>query len=451
MKFKIKQEHILEIKKIGINGEGIGYIEKMPFFVYHTIPGEIVKVEITEVFENRVEAKLIEIVKKSDDRVEITNMDLQLSGAFEFQHIKYDRQVKLKRDLIIQALQRYYKKDLKYQIIKKTVKMDNPFNYRNKVSLPIRKIKGSNKFGFYERGTNNFIEGAISKVHDENINSIIITLEKLINKYRFDAYINKDKSGYLKSVVIRRTLYKNEVQISFLLMRKFENINLLITDLINNHPNIKSVYQYFTNNYKEQIFFTSKYQKLYGEDFITENMNNYNFYLYPESFFQINTVMAEKFYQKIVEYAKPNKEDIVIDAYSGIGMVSIYISKYVKKVYAIDNDFKSHEGAKLSVKNNNLENIKIIKKDFYQGLLLLENTKIDLMIFDPPRTGLGEKVIGEILKYLPKKIVYGSCNPSTLAKDLKLLEKHYDLVEITPFDMFPYTTHIESISLLVLK
>ncbi|CCV64622.1 23S rRNA (Uracil-5-)-methyltransferase RumA [Alteracholeplasma palmae J233] len=450
-KLKLNDVITIEIKKTGINGEGIGYYEKLAVFVDDTLPGEIVDVKITEIYDTRIVGQIEDIKVKSPDRLEVLYPDYALCGAYGMQHVTYKKALELKRDVIVNALNRYVKQKIKYSLIKPTVGMEEPFGYRNKVSLPIRKIGGLNKVGLYKTGGTEFIPVNDTPVQHPKINEMLQYLETLLDEYKFDAYIQKEKSGYIKSIVMRRSYSTGETQLSFLLMKKYDKISEVVSKLVEKYPEIVSVFAYYTDNYKEQIFFTTQYEKIFGKDTINEKMNNQTFSLYPEAFWQLNTQMADKFYSKMVELAKPTKEDIVIDAYAGIAPVSHYFYKEVEKVYAIEVDQRSIQSAKLSLKRNNIKNVDIMQSDFFKALKQLGDKKIDIIVFDPPRTGLGYQTIKEVLKFMPRKIVYGSCNPSTLAKDLEELLKYYDLKEIVPMDMFPYTPLVESVTLLELK
>ena len=441
----------IEIKKLGINGEGIGYYHKKAVFVVDVLPGEVVKVEILQNLDQMIYANLVEVIVASKDRLPIEYPHQQKTGAFALQHIPYNLQIKLKRDMLINAFNRYVETKIPYSIIRGMVPSDNIYAYRNKVSLPVRKIGGKNKFGLYEKNSNIFVPINDAKTQDVKINELLEKIENLLDKHRFDGYIQKEHSGYIKSVVIRRTTNNKEIQISFLLMKKYPDMHNFIKELISLSDEIKSVYAFYTDNYKEQVFFTSKYEILYGSKTITETLNNQTFDLYPESFFQLNTPQAHKLYQAMKKLGHLSKDSVAIDAYAGSAVVSHYISNDVKKVYAIEKESKSVQSAKESLEINNIHNVEVLQMDFKDALKKLKNETIDVMFFDPPRTGLGRDTVEEVIKFKPKKIVYTSCNPSTLAKDLNELTKLYKVIEVLPFDMFPFTPHVETITLLSLK
>lgn len=450
---QLKIDDVIEvlIKKIGINGEGIGYYHKLAVFVDNALPDEVVDVKIKEIFPTRIVAEIVNIKVSSPDRLEVKYPLYESCGAYNMQHLTYKRSLQLKRDILINSLNHYLEEKIVYSKIKQTIGMDEPLGYRNKVSLPARKIDGKNKFGLYAKGGNEFVPVNDTPVQHPRINEMIQALEVLMDTYKFHAYIQKDKSGYVKSVVIRRSDTTGETQVSFLLMEKFADILIVSEKLVEQFPEIVSVFAFYTNEYKDQVFFSKDYEKILGKATINEKINGQTFSLYPESFFQLNTKMADIFYHKMKVLANLKTEDVVIDAYAGIAPISHYIAADVKKVFAIEIDQKSVQSAILSLKRNNITNVTVIQSDFTKALKNLEIDTVDAMFFDPPRTGLGYDTIKQVLKYKPKKLIYGSCNPSTLAKDLAILLQTYELKEIIPLDMFPYTPLVESISLLVLK
>lgn len=450
-KINIGDQFEIEIKKLGINGEGIGYVDKQAFFVDDTIPEEICLVKVTEVYDKRIVASLVSLIKESPYRKKIEFPLQQACGAYQMQHLDYHQSLVYKRDMIIHSLSRYVTTKVFYKQVVPMIGMADPYHYRNKVSLPARKLQGKNVFGLYLPNSVEFVEIHNCVVHHQAINDVLNVISNLMDQFKFDAYIQKEKSGYVKSVTIRRGHFTGEIQVSFMLMRPFDKIADFVNKLTSEVSDIKSVHAFYTDDYKTQTFFSLNQQKLFGKETINERMNGQVFSLYPESFFQLNSVQAHVFYQKMVELADLHQDEIAIDAYAGSAPISHYISKHVKQVYAIEIEPKSVKSANLSLKRNKIDNVKVIQSDFGKSLKHLDEKQIDVMFFDPPRGGLGYQTIKEIIKYLPKKIIYGSCNPSTLAKDLEDLLKYYQLDVIVPIDMFPFTPKVESITRLTLK
>ncbi len=451
MQQKIKVNDLIEvdIKRMGINGEGIGYFERLAIFIDQALPGEKVLAKISEVYPNRAEAKVVETIKKSPNRVVPFCPVYDSCGGCQVQHYEYSAMLEQKKDILVKALDRYVK-SYDANIVKNTIGMDQPQNYRNKASLPFKKIGGKNRFGMYARNSNAFVPITDCGVQHLKINQIFNTITMLMDKHQINAYDAKTRRGEISHAVVRITENLNEVQVSFIVPKIVNNIKLIVDELVTTHPEIVSVYDVINPEIK-QSFFTNKTKLLYGKEMIDEELGGYKFSLKPDAFFQLNTSQAHKFYNEMRRLADIKPNDVVIDAYAGIAPISHYIGSDAKHVYAIEINKDAVKSARQSLKQNNIHNVTVLQEDFSQALKNLNEHQFDVMLFDPPRTGLGEVAIENILKYKPKKLVYGSCNPSTLAKDLSTLLKYYNLKTIVPIDMFPYTSLVESISLLVLK
>ncbi|PKK93466.1 MAG: 23S rRNA (uracil(1939)-C(5))-methyltransferase RlmD [Tenericutes bacterium HGW-Tenericutes-6] len=441
----------LKIKRMGINGEGIGYYQKLAIFVDYALPDEDVKVEITNIYENRAEGKIVDVITPHQDRVEPFCKIYYECGGCQTQHVSYENTLLMKRDLILQAFDRYISPKVKLSTVKETIGADDPTFYRNKASLPVQKIKNKNYVGMYRKNSNHFVKLESCPIQHKLINHILKTIIDLMDEMGVDGYNQKLRRGYVRSLVVRVSEHFNEAQVSFIMLRKSNRLEELVKKLIIKEPKIVSVYEVMNADLKKPGYFTEDIKKLYGKDTIIEKLHGFDFVLKPEAFFQLNTEQADKFYLEMKRLANLKPHEIAIDAYAGTAPVSHYIYQEAKHVYAIEIDEMSVESARVSLKENNITNVTVLKNDFKKALVSLKDKKIDVMFFDPPRTGLGEDTIDVILKFMPKRIIYGSCNPSTLAKDLNTLLKHYDLVETVPLDMFPYTSLVESVSLLELK
>jgi len=453
MEQTINIEDILEldIKRMGINGEGIGYHNKLAIFVDYALPSEKVEVKITEVYHNRAVGELIKVIEENPKRVEPFCPVYESCGGCQLQHLDYRETLKQKRDIIVKAFERYAGMYIQPNKIKKCIGASNPMFYRNKASLPVQKIKLNNHFGMYAKNSNQFIKIETCPVQHPLINQVLKTIVHLMDEVGVHAMDYKTKRGYVRSLVVRVAEDTHEVQVSFIMMQKSNRLALLVEKLIEREPSVVSVFQVMNIDMKKPGYFTEDMTLLYGKETIEETLRDHTYLLKPEAFFQLNTQQADKFYMEMKRLAKLEKHEIAIDAYAGIAPVSHYVHEDTKLVYAIEMDEASCESAKLSLKRNNIENVVVLQSDFKRALSGLKEKKIDVMLFDPPRTGLGEETIDLILKFMPSRLVYGSCNPSTLAKDLNVLLRSYDLIETVPLDMFPYTSLVESISLLTLK
>ncbi|MFA7589544.1 MAG: 23S rRNA (uracil(1939)-C(5))-methyltransferase RlmD [Acholeplasmataceae bacterium] len=450
-KVKIGDKIRLRIKRMGINGEGISYYQKTAVFVDFALPNEEVEAIITNVKDNYLIGEIDKLLVKSKDRVTPFCPVYEHCGGCQTQHLAYDAALTEKRSIILQALTRYVGQSIDHKIIKRTIGASEPMNYRNKAILPIRKSGNKTRFGMFRRNSNEFVPIESCPIQNETINQLFKKTVRLIDKHKIAAYNPKTKTGNIRFLAIRISENKKEVQVSFIMFKKHNGLDDLIRDLVAGSKEIVSVMEVINNNVNSNRFFTNKTTLKYGKPYITESLNEQEFCLKPDAFFQLNTKQADKFYLEMKRLANLNKSDIAVDAYAGIAPVSHYIANDCKYVYAIEENKDACESAKLSLVKNGISNVEIMHCSFNQGLRKLGKLKIDVMFFDPPRTGLGLETINQILVFKPKRLIYGSCNPSTLAKDLDLLLKSYDLIELVPIDMFPFTSLVESISLLELK
>ncbi len=449
----MKQGDLLDvdIKRMGINGEGIAYYQKLAIFIDQAIPGEEVKVKIDEVYDNRATATIEEIIKASLERVNPFCPVYETCGGCQTQHIDYKAMLNYKRDIILKSFDRYAGLKISQKRIKPTLGAENPDHYRNKASLPVQSYKGKNTIGMYARQSNRFIPIDECPVQHKDVNRILKRIIKLMNEMDIPAYDPKYKKGYIRHLIVRVGENSKEAQVSFIMLKKSNRIEELTQKLIELEPTIVSVYEVINPDLKKIGFFSEDMRLIHGKETIKEELHGHEYHLKPEAFFQLNTKQADVFYQEMKRLADLKPHEIAIDAYAGVAPVSHYIYQDAKHVYAVELDEAACESAKISLEKNNIKNVTVLQSDFKRALSGLKEKKIDVMFFDPPRVGLGEETIELILKFKPSRLIYGSCNPSTLAKDLNTLLKDYDLVETVPIDMFPYTSLVESVSLLKIK
>ncbi len=448
---KVNDKLDLEIKRMGINGEGIAYYQKLAIFIDQAIPGELIEASIDEVYDNRALAHIESIKQPSVDRKTPFCPVYETCGGCQTQHINYEAMLHHKRDILLKSFDRYAGLKITEKKVKPTIGAKNPEHYRNKASLPIQYIKGKNRFGMYAKNSNQFIPIDGCPVQHDVINKVLRKITSLMDTFGIQAYDPKTKQGYVRHLVVRIAEHTGEVQVSFIMLKKSNRLDDLTKKLIELEPEIVSVYEVMNEDMRKMGFFTEQKRLVYGKETITETLNGHAYILKPEAFFQLNTTQADLFYHEMKRLAQLKPHEVAIDAYAGIAPVSHYIHDQAKKVYAIEMDASACESARLSLEKNGIKNVTVLQSDFKRALSGLKEKKIDVMFFDPPRVGLGDDTIELILQFKPKRLIYGSCNPSTLAKDLNALLAHYDLVETVPIDMFPYTSLVESVSLLTLK
>ncbi len=445
----IKENDIIniDIRKLGINGEGIGYYQKLAIFVDYALPLENVDVRITRVYDNRAHGKIVKINNKSEFRETPFCPIYEKCGGCQLQHLKYSQTLIEKRQLILDSFDRYIDFRVPREHVKDTMGADNPKYYRNKASLPVENKK-RNEIGMYQANSHKFVAVDECPVQSKDINRILKTILRLMHTYKVDGFDPKFNKGYIKSLVVRVSNDIKEAQVSFILFNDSKYLPQLVEQLIKEEKIIKSVFKVISKPTKKNPFFSDKPIKLYGKDTIKAKLDEFIFDLKPDAFFQLNSNQAHKFYIKMKALANLKKHEVAIDAYAGVAPVSHYIASDCHKVYAIEADESACDSARVSLKENGIDNVVVLQSDFNRALNGLKETQIDVMFFDPPRTGLGKETIDLILKFKPNRLIYGSCNPSTLAKDLSVLLNEYTLIETTPIDMFPYTSLVESVSLL---
>ena len=384
-------------------GQGITRIDNKITFVSKTVSGDIINLEIIKSHKNYNEAKLLKIVKPSPDRIEYKCPYYNKCGGCNIANLEYTNQLKYKKEKVINIFKKYNKIDINPTIIAS----DEILHYRNKITLQYNE-----KLGLYEEKTHNIIEIQECLLMPQKVNDII----KLLNKYNYNTSLQK--------IVIR--IINNQVM-----------INIIAKDI----P--KSLIE-ILKNLDVSVYHNSKY--ISGNKVLIETLNNYKFSILPDSFFQINKKQTINLYNQIVEYANPQKEDKVLDLYCGVGTIGIYLSKYCKEVLGIEINKSSIENANINKKLNNVENISFIEADVSKVLSM--KYKADIIIVDPPRSGLDKNTIETLIKINPKKIVYVSCDPITLSRDINLLKNNYILKDIKLYDMFPETYHVESVCML---
>lgn len=433
----------LEIKKMGINGEGIAYYNRKIVFVDNALPKEKVKVEIVEETDRFIKADLKEIIVKSPFRCTPKCEKFDECGGCNLQHLKYEEQLYIKRELVIEALEKYSGLNPRKFEIKKTIGMSNPYNYRNKVSAPVKDLNGC-AWGMYKPNTNHLVILHDCLVQYNDLNDCLNKIVKLMDKLGFKP--KSKNEGLIKYIVCRQSNHTKEIQVTLILGETKTDVTPLV-DEIKNINNVVSIYTDINKGESPDIF-GDKLKKHFGKDYITDKLDKYYFNLLPNAFFQLNSMQAVTLYNEAKKAAKLSLKEKVVDCYCGVGTISIWVSNLAKEVIGIENNKEAIKSAKENALNNKIKNVNFICGDAANELDKIDN--IDCIIADPPRSGMRDLAY-KILDKEPKRLVYVSCNPSTLAKDIKILSKKYDVKYIQPIDMFPQTSNVECVVSMVFK
>lgn len=447
------QELLLSIKRIGINGEGIGYYKKLAVFVKNALPGEECVVKITKVYDKYAEADLVRIKKNpSKDRVTPVCKYYEKCGGCQLQHINYNTSLKYKKDIVMESFKRYFNSELNPKIFKDTIGMENPYGYRNKVKHPVRYDGEKIVTGLYGDKSNILIYIDECLIEKEDIRETLKTICHMLTKNQVIAYHPKSKEGVLRHIVVRSSSFNGKIQITLILFKKDKRTIEIAKNLIGIN-NVESVYVSINSNPDSIENFGDEIFKVNGSDTITEKLGEYEFELLPNSFFQLNLKQTEVLYDNIVKAGKFDGTEKVLDAYCGVGTIGLWVSKHVSEVRGIDNNKAAILNANANLVRNNIKNASYYSGDILNMLekFKKENWVPDVIIVDPPRMGIDIRLLNYLQKNPVKKIIYVSCNPSTLAKNCNHLNKEYHILNVQCLDMFPQTADVECITLLMNK
>ena len=443
------KEYIVEIIDNGFNGEGIAKIDGYTIFVPNAIKGEKAKILIVKALSSHAFGKIIEVIKVSKYRVESDCSTYKRCGGCNLRHIKYEKTLEIKQN----AVQSLVNKTLNKKIeVSKTVGMENPFYYRNKAQYPVGIDKNRKPvIGIFANRTHEIIQMQDCKIQHSESEKIAKYIFSLWNKEKLSIYNESTGKGLLRHIVIKIGFKTNEIMCILVLNgKKIQNEAKIIEQIVNKFPNVKTIVKNI-NTKNTNVILGRENINIYGEGTISDKLGNLVFKISPLSFYQVNPVQTEKLYNIGVDAAKITKNDVVFDLYCGIGTISLFMAKYAKKVYGVEIVDQAVEMAKENAKINGIENVDFLAGDVEQVLDDLINRKKinpDVVMIDPPRKGIDKKSIQNLLSIKPKKIVYISCNPATLVRDLAFFEDKYEIKSITPVDMFPFTSSIESVTVL---
>jgi len=452
MNIQKNQEYIVEIIDNGYEGEGIAKIDNFTIFVPGAIKGEKVKILIVKVLSSHAFGKILEIIEKSESRQEADCETYKRCGGCNLRHIQYTETLKMKQN----AVQSLVNKTLENKIqVQETVGMENPFHYRNKAQYPLGVNRdGEPIIGVFANRTHEVIpmeKCLIQNAQSEEIAKHVLEFIKLNN---ISIYNEETGKGLFRHIVIKVGIKTNQIMCVLVVNGKsIPKEDVLIEELVAKFPQIKTIVKNI-NMKNTNVILGQENINIYGDGYIEDKLGDFTFKISPLSFYQVNPIQAEKLYNLGVEMAQISKNDSVFDLYCGIGTISLFMAKYAKKVYGIEIVKEAVNAANENAVLNGVDNTEFFAGDVEIVLDELINKKgitADIVMFDPPRKGLDKNSINNILKIKPKKIVYISCNPATLVRDLAEFEHDYEIKIIVPVDMFPWTSHVECCSVLELK
>ena len=444
------KEYIVDIVDIGQGGVGIGKYEGFTVFVDGGLVQDKIKVKITKSKKNYAVGDLVEIIEKSPFRVERKcSESLRQCGGCQIQELDYQKQLDVKTNEVKQVISRIGKLD--DVVIHDTLGMEHPFRYRNKAQFPIQKKDNMPVIGFYKKKSHDLISTDECIIQHEVNDKIIKIIKTYIRAYNVSIYDEKTHKGLLRHLVTKVGFTTGEVMIVLVANgKKLPYLKELASVLKENIPGFKTLVVN-VNTQKTNVILGKENIVAYGDGMIRDYIGELVFEISPLSFFQVNPLQTEVLYNKALEYANLGENDTVFDIYCGIGTISLFLAQKAKKVYGIEIVEDAIKDAKRNAKINNMDNV-----EFYVGKaeevvpkMYKEGKRANVVVVDPPRKGCDEKVLDTIVSMEPDRVVYVSCNPSTLARDLAYLnERGYKCHEIQPVDMFPHSVHVENVAWL---
>lgn len=453
MEIQKNQEYIVDIIDNGYDGEGIAKINDFTIFIQGAIKGEKVKILILKVTKSFAYGKILEIINASNNRNNVDCKTFSKCGGCTLRHINYRETLNIKRDIVKNCLYKELHRDVE---VKNTIGMEKPLYYRNKLQYPVGYDKDNKPvMGIYSGRTHNIIETEQNcYIQNEKCSEIAKDIFEFTVKNNIKPYNEQTNKGTLRHIVIRIGIKTNEIMVTLVVNNdKFNNEEEFIEELTKKYPEIKTI----VKNYNEKntnVILGKKNKVIYGNGYIYDMLGSYKFKISPLSFYQVNPLQTEVLYNKAIEYANLTGEETIFDLYCGIGTIGIFASAKAKRVYGIEVVPEAIEDAKENAKLNKIENAEFFVGEVEKILPELieeRNISADVAFIDPPRKGCDNITIETLLKIMPQKIVYVSCNPATLARDIRLLEEKYELKQVQPVDMFAFTSHVECVTLMSRK
>lgn len=447
-----KKTVLVTIKRLGINGEGVGFYKKKIIFIPGALPNEEVFVRITKEHPKFLEGELVRVKTKSNERIKPACTIYEKCGGCQLQHMTYAAQLKAKKDIVKQAFERYT--SIKNLPIHDTIGMDEPWNYRNKSQLQIGEKKGNYMAGLYAAKSHQLIELTNCPVQHPDTNKVTEKVKRILQQLRIPVYKERTHSGIVRTVVVRTSFYTKEVQVVIVTATKIlPKKEKIITEITQQLPNVTSIVQNI-NTEKTSVIFGNETIVLAGNETITEKLGSFSFDLSARAFFQLNPVQTVTLYNEAKKVAQLTGNEKVVDAYCGVGTIGLWLADGAKEVRGMDVIKESVMDAQENMKKHGVEHATYVvgKAETWLPKWKKEGFDPDVIVVDPPRTGCDKTFLQTVIDMNPKRFVYVSCNPSTLAKDVDyLMKRGFELKSVQPVDMFPQTAHVECVSLLQRK
>ena len=439
----------LEITIDHLTKEGVGVtrIEKKPMYIMYAIENEKILANVEFVGKRNIFGSVNKVLTPSNYRCNPKCNVYYQCGGCHLQHMTYEGQLQFKTNVVKKLYKEAGFENIK---VNKCIGQDVPYFYRNKIQSPVKRSGKNIIAGFYKEDSHEIIPFDKCYVQDELSNKIIKAVVVAMKENKIEPYNEDLETGIVRHILIRRAS-KETMLVLVTKVNSFAGRNNFVKSIRNKVREITTIVQNI-NPRHTNVILGEKENILYGKGFIVDTLCNINFKISPKSFYQINKEQCEKLYNKAIELATLNKDDIVLDAYCGIGTIGMIASKKAKLVYGVEIINDAIKDARINAKNNNINNAYFYCADAKDFMRKYDGEAMSVVFVDPPRKGCSEQFLNSLVHFKPKKIVYISCNPETQVRDIKyLMDKGYTFNEVHPFDMFPQTFHVETIVALSLK
>ncbi len=431
------------------DGKGVAKVEGYPLFVANALPGEKAKIKVSKLNKGYGFGRLVDLYERSAFRIEPACPIFADCGGCQLQHLSYEGQLQAKEKQVRDVLERIDK--LENVKVHPVLGMENPWHYRNKAQVPIGEHEGGLVGGFYKQRSHEIVDMEACLIQQEENDAVLQKVKSICGEFGIRAYNEKTHKGTLRHIMVRSGKVTGEIMVVLITRTPdIPNRRKLVERIVKEVPGIKSVVQN-VNTKRTNVIFGEQTNVLWGEEVIYDYIGDVKFVISARSFYQVNPEQTKVLYDKALEYAGLNGEETVIDAYCGIGTISLFLAQRAKKVYGVEIVSEAIEDARRNAELNDITNVefevgeaeKVIPRWYEQGV------KADVLVVDPPRKGCDETLLQTIIEMKPEKVVYVSCNPATLARDLRVLEDGgYETMQVQPVDMFPQSVHVEAVALL---
>ncbi len=432
------------------DGQGVAKVDGYPLFIKGALPDEEVEVHVVKALKKYGFAKLIEVLKPSPFRVAAPCPVFETCGGCQLQHLSYEGQLMVKEKQVRSAMERIGKLHTTVLPVKG---MENPWRYRNKSQVPFGMEDGRVVAGFYKSGSHEIADTPTCLIQSEAADRLMVALKERALEFGLQPYDEKTGQGQLRHLVVRTGYVSGETMVVLVTKsRKISQPEKLIQLIREIEPSTVSIVQNI-NPARTNVIFGEQNFVHWGKSHIVDSIGSIQFEISARSFYQINPVQTQVLYQQALDYAELTGEETVMDAYCGIGTISLFLAQRAKSVLGVEIVPPAVEDARRNAILNGFDNatFEIGAAEDVIDVWYEAGQLPDVVVVDPPRKGLDGKLIDTLITHKPRRIVYVSCNPATLARDLRLLEDGgYTVHEVQPVDMFPHTTHVECVTYLTI-